>query len=157
MEKEKFYGKEIEKAMKNFYNNLNERDKRHFSAISTMQLPYGGKKYISSILDIDTRTIYEGKIEIENQKVVSDSIRKSGAGRKPITEKYPHLDKDFLQVLKEHTAGDPMNVKIIWTDLTNLEIVKLMESNGVKISKKLVAKLLKKHGYVKRKIQKKRR
>jgi len=153
----KFYSEEIESAMISFYTNLNERDRRHFSSISTMQLPYGGKKYISSILKIDTRTIYEGKIEIENDKVVTNGIRKKGAGRKSLETIKPNVNKVFLSVLKDHTAGDPMNKKIVYTDLTRREIVLKMKESKITVSKKFVSKLLKKHGYVKRKIQKKRK
>ena len=155
MEKDTFYSEEIELAMIKFYNNLNERDRRHFSAVSAMQLPHGGKKYISSILNIDTRTIYEGKIELENNNIITDGIRKKGGGRKSLEETVPELNKVFLKVLKDHTAGDPMNKNIIYTDLTRKEIVLNMKKNNIDISKKLVSKLLKQNGYVKRKIQKK--
>ena len=140
----KFYSEEIESAMISFYTNLNERDRRHFSSISTMQLPYGGKKYISSILKIDTRTIYEGKIEIENDKVVTNGIRKKGAGRKSLETIKPNVNKVFLSVLKDHTAGDPMNKKIVYTDLTRREIVLKMKESKITVSKKFVSKLFKK-------------
>jgi hypothetical protein len=156
LENGNFYDKEVEGAMIVFYNHLNERDRRHFSAISTMQLPHGGKKYISSILNIDTRTIYEGKAEIKNNNIVTDGIRKKGAGRKSIEELRPDIDEIFLKVLKDHTAGDPMNKKIVYTDLTKKEIVLKLKGNNIEVSKKFISKLLKKHGYVKRKIQKKK-
>ena len=94
------YSEDIEAAMKTFYSNLNERDKRHFSALSAMQLPHGGKEYVSSLLKIDTRTIYEGKIELQKNDIVTSGIRKSGGGRKPIRMTYPLLDKVFLTILK---------------------------------------------------------
>ena len=152
-----YYDREVENAMVTFYSNLNERDKRHFASLSTMQLPYGGKKYISTIFGIDERTIYQGKVEFKENDIPLNRIRKEGAGRKPIYDKHPNLDSVFLKVLKEHTAGDPMNIKIIWTDLTKNEIINLMEKEDIKISGKIVGDLLKKHGYVKRKIQKKRK
>lgn len=157
MESKKFYSNEVEAAMMVFYSNLNERDRRHFSAISTLQLPHGGKKYISSIFNIDMRTIYEGKTEIENDEVETNGIRKKGGGRKPLEKIVPDIDKVFIKVLKDHTAGDPMNKKIIYTDLTKKEISLKMESAGIKVSKKFISKLLKKHGYVKRKILKKKK
>jgi len=55
----------------------------------------------------------------------------------------------FLNVLKDHTAGDPMDDKVQWTDLSNKEIRVEMERDGIKISKKIVAKLLKEHGFSK--------
>ena len=152
-----FYSKEIEETTKYFYSNLNEKDKRHCAALLTLQLPHGGREYISSLLNIDTRTIYEGKVELENKKIVVNGIRKEGGGRKNIYEEYPNLDAAFLSVLKESTAGDPMNSKIIWTDLTKKEIIRLLNCKEIDVSKVIVSQLLKKHGYVKRKIQKKRK
>ena len=59
--------------------------------------------------------------------------------------------------MKEHTAGDPMDEKVKWTDLTNTEIAALLAEKGFKVSRNIVAQLLKKHGYVKRKALKKSR
>jgi hypothetical protein len=59
-------------------------------------------------------------------------------------------------VLKGHTAGDPMDEKVVWTDLTPGEISKLLErDHQVKVSKSVIKKLLKKHNYRRRKAQKK--
>jgi hypothetical protein len=49
-----------------------------------------------------------------------------------------------------------MNEKVIYTDLTKNEIVQKLKLKDIIISGKLAGRLLKKHGYVKRKIQKKR-
>jgi hypothetical protein len=152
-----FYNDETEKAMVKFYNNLNEKDKRYFSSISVMQLPQGGTGYIVNLLGVSQPTIYRGKNEILDDMNTGPRIRQEGAGRKPIRETYPNIDKIFLKVLEEHTAGDPMNKRIIWTDLTKAEIIALMAMKGIEISKKVVSDLFKTHGYVKRKIQKKRK
>ncbi len=63
-----FYSKKIEEVTKYFYN-------RHCAALLTMHLPHGGRKYISSLLKIDTRTINEGKLELGNKNVVVEGIR----------------------------------------------------------------------------------
>jgi len=64
--------------------------------------------------------------------------------------------RNFWMLLKDHTAGDPMDAKVIWTDLTPQEIAALLEKDHqVKVSKNVVKKLLKKHGYHRRKAQKK--
>ncbi|WP_293282296.1 ISAzo13 family transposase, partial [Microcoleus sp. PH2017_36_ELK_O_B] len=62
-------------------------------------------------------------------------IRRRGGGRKTRDSQIADLNERFLEVLKNHTAGDPMSEKIKWTTT-------------------VVKKLLKKHGYVKRKAQK---
>jgi hypothetical protein len=57
--------------------------------------------------------------------------------------------------LKDHTAGDPMDEKVKWTDLTCADISSLLATKGFKVSRNIVRKLLRKNGYVKRKALKK--
>jgi len=64
------------------------------------------------------------------------------------------LDKDFLEIIQEHTAGDPMNASIRWTYLKPREIVGLLLIKGYAVSRNIVRYLLTKHKYVKRKAQK---
>ena len=68
----------------------------------------------------------------------------------------PDIDEQFLKVLNDHTAGDPMNEQVIWTDLGPQEIAERLEQDHqVKVSKTVIRKLLKKHGFRRRKAQKK--
>jgi transposase-like protein len=62
-----------------------------------------------------------------------------------------------LVLLNEHTAGNPMDEKVKWTNLTCAEIGELLAEKGFKVSRNIVRKLLKKHSYVKRKALKKKR
>ena len=63
---------------------------------------------------------------------------------------------NFVDVLKEHTTGDPMDEHVIWTDLTLHEIGKMLEKDHqVRGSKSVVIKLLKKYKYCRCKVQKK--
>ena len=58
-------------------------------------------------------------------------------------------------MLRDHTAGDPMDEKVRWTDLTLGDIVQaLRDDHGIRVSKWVVRKLLKKHNYRRRKAQK---
>jgi len=66
----------------------------------------------------------------------------------------PFIDEKFIKVIWNHTAGDPMDEKIRWTDLTHQQIADRLKTEGVEVSRKIVKKLFKKHGYVKRKAQK---
>jgi hypothetical protein len=65
------------------------------------------------------------------------------------------LEANFLEVLREHTAGDPMREAVKWTDLTRREISQRLAGRGTPAGKRVVKQLLKKHGYVKRKARKK--
>lgn len=59
-----------------------------------------------------------------------------------------------MQVLRDHTAGDPMRQEVKWTNLTRREICRRLAERGTPAGKRVVKQLLKKHGYVKRKAQK---
>ena len=60
----------------------------------------------------------------------------------------------FLSIIEEHKAGNPEDEQENWTYLNQEEIVDLMRSEGVTVSRWVVKRLLKKHNYVKRKSQK---
>jgi hypothetical protein len=54
--------------------------------------------------------------------------------------------------MRDHTAGDPMDEKIRWTDLTPREIMTaLREDHGICVSQWVVRQLLQKHDYRRRK------
>ncbi len=59
----------------------------------------------------------------------------------------------FLLILKDHTAGSPQKEEVIWTDLSNTEIRARLKSQGIIVGKRVVKRLLDKHRYKKRKIQ----
>jgi Rhodopirellula transposase DDE domain len=59
-------------------------------------------------------------------------------------------------VIAEHIAGDPMNVDIRWVKLSRSEISTKMASFDIRVSRKIIKRLLKKHKFVKRKMQRKR-
>ena len=94
------YPKEIEKAMRNFYRSLSEKDRRRYAAIEAQKLGHGGKIYIRKVLGCNARTLDRGIEEIsqplpENEK----RIRLEGGGRKSILATTPGLDGAFQRVL----------------------------------------------------------
>jgi len=143
-----------EEKIKLFFNNLHEKDQRHFANLHAELLGYGGVKYTSELLGISVKTIYRGSKE-SIETTTKEQIRKAGAGRKAFTETIPNIDEMFLSVLKEHTAGNPMNDKILWTNLKQEEICLLISKKyNVNISRTVVRQLLAKHNYKRRKLQK---
>lgn len=154
------YRPEIERVMKKYYATLSEKDQRRYAAVEALKLGQGGQVYIARILGCNERTVHNGLVELAELPEAPEydaAIRKLGGGRKRYDETHPEIDAQFLNVLKEHTAGDPMDEKVIWTDLTPSEIAKKLEQDHqVKVSKSVVNKLLKKHNYRRRKAQKKK-
>ena len=64
------------------------------------------------------------------------------------------MEENFLRVLHERTAGDPMRQEVRWTDLTFEQIAGHLAEAGTPVSVPVVKQLLRKHGSVKRKAQK---
>jgi len=153
------YAPEMEKAMRSFHTGLNEKDRRRYAGLEALKLGHGGRSYIARVLGCSRRTVSRGACEVSNlsKREVERRIRKPGGGRKSYQEKWAEIDEKFLRVLRDHTAGDPMDEKVRWTDLTLGEIVKaLREDHGIRASKWVVRRLLNKHHYRRRKAQKKR-
>ena len=91
----------------------------------------------------------------KKKKKPNQRIRKSGAGRKQITEKIPDLDQKILDILANHTAGDPMKEGVIWTNLSASKISELLKKKyQISVSLKVIRKILKKLGYSRRKAKK---
>ena len=67
----------------------------------------------------------------------------------------PAIEANFLKVLEDHTAGDPMRLEVKWTNLSRRQIAKRMADLGTRVSRDVVSQLLRKHRYRRRKAQKK--
>lgn len=61
------YTTEVEKNMEMFYNNLSEKDKRHYAALEAHKLRYGGVTYISELLNCDRATVQSGLDEFKKK------------------------------------------------------------------------------------------
>ena len=147
--------KQTEEKMILLYKSLSEKDRRRYAAIEADKYGHGGITYISSLFDCDEKTIRKGLEELNNKEAMAKAnIRSSGGGRKNIISNTEKIDEIFLDVLSDYTAGNPMEEKVKWTNLTKGEIKEKMAKRGIKVSRNVVRKLLKKHGYVKRKLLK---
>jgi len=153
------YQAEVEHAMRRYFATLTEKDQRLYAAVEALKLGRGGQRYIAELLGCSEKTVSRGLEDLAGlpeQPKPERLQRKPGGGRNRYEETHPNIDTQFEEVLKEHTAGDPMNDQIVWTDLTPREIGEMLEKDHqVRVSKSVVVKLLKKHNYRRRKAQKK--
>jgi hypothetical protein len=153
------YAPEIEAAMQHFYRSLDEKDRRRYAGIEALKLGLGGRHYIAHVLGCSRRTVTKGAKEVSglSGKETDARIRAAGGGRKPYAQHWAEIDAKFLAVLHDHTAGDPMDATVRWTDLTPGEIVAALRvDHGIRVSQWVVRQLLKKHDYRRRQAQKKR-
>ena len=120
---------------------------------------HGGIVYLAKVLGCHRSTISAGIEELKGlseASVYEPGIRKAGGGRKSYEETHPDIHEKFLDVMAEYTAGDPMDENIYWTNRSPQEIAEqLAQAHGIKVSVTVTRKLLDKHGYRRRKIQKK--
>lgn len=61
-----------------------------------------------------------------------------------------------MLVLKDHTAGNPQKENLLWTDLSCIEIRAKLKEQGIEVGRRIIKKLLYKHHFKKRKIQRRR-
>ncbi len=142
------YSPEIEAQMCNFYNSLSEKDRRRYAAIEATKLGYGGATYIRRILGCDDRALTRGQQELKSD--LSDEnqrIRRAGAGRKSMLATIEGLDEAFLEAVKNHTAGSPMDETIKWTNLSRPAIAEKLKEQGFSVSVTVVDQLLEKHHF----------
>ncbi len=152
------YSTEIERTMQQFYTTLSEKDKRRYAAVEARKLGRGGITYVAKLLHCDRKTIRAGLTDLTHlseEDELAGRVRRAGGGRKPYHVTYPEIDQQFLTVLQEYTAGDPMHEEVLWTDLTGREIAThLAEQYHVTVSETVIRQLLQKHHYRRRKAQK---
>jgi hypothetical protein len=151
------YSKELEQQMQELYRRLSGKNKRQYAAIEALKLSYGGISYIAKLFGCSRDTIRAGTKELgQEDELPGTRNRKAGGGRKSALASHEAIDELFLAVLQEHTAGDPMNEQVKWTNLSVEAIKKRLKEAGITVSRNIVRKLLKKHDYVKRKALKKK-
>ncbi|MCP4552924.1 MAG: ISAzo13 family transposase, partial [Bacteroidetes bacterium] len=152
------YSEDIEQYIKNTYNQLSEKDRRQYAAVEVLKLPRGGISYLARLLDCSRNTIAQGISDLKKPEGLEKGrVRKKGAGRKSAIDNIVNINTVFLKVIENYIAGDPMNGDIRWTNLSHKKIAERMQTEGIVISVTVVKKLLKKHGFVKRKALKKQR
>ena len=154
----KHYTKEVEQLIKDFFNSLSEKDKRRYAAVEAQKLGRAGITYISKLLGCSRSTIHAGlkELGVLSEKKHDPRIRSKGGGRKSSEQTHAGLDEAFWAALKDDIAGDPMNEQTRWTHLTHKQIKQcLSEQSGICVSVQVIKKLLKKHGFKRRKAQKK--
>jgi len=148
----KKYPEEIEEQIKDFYKSLSEKERRRYAGLEATKLGHGGVSYISEILECDYGTVLKGQKEIKRGIDKNERRQRvKGGGRKSILLTQEGVDEAFLEVVKDSTAGSPMDETIKWTNLSQEEIAKRLAEKGHKMSVPIVKKLLKKHNFRRRK------
>lgn len=98
-------------------------------------------------------TLYRGKHELEtdaNDAFPDGRIRAIGGGRTPTLEKHPEYLEIFDKIASLYTAGLPQDENVIWLTISVLQIIKLFEEQGIKVSRYTVNQMKKARGFKER-------
>ena len=136
---------EVTKArMKAFAGRLSEKDLRAYAAVEAYKLERGGVAFICDLLGMSPETIKKGQRDLDDPARLPSGERQrvAGAGRKGVFMEQPGLQEAFRTLIESHTAGDPMNADIKWTDLQPSDIITKLKGQGFELSENTVRSLL---------------
>lgn len=73
------YPPDVERQMKEFYDSLNEKDRRRYAGVEAAKLGFGGRIYIAQLLGCDEKTIRRGLRDLDDPPdLPPDRIRQKG-------------------------------------------------------------------------------
>ncbi len=141
---------------------LNEKQKRLFLGTIASELGHGGVTFVNSVSGAARQTIINGAAEAglepatdepDDQKK-PERMRKPGAGRKTLTEKYPDLHDKIQSLIDKDTYGNPEK-PLVWTTWSVRKIAEqLLACFGYDIHFTSVGKELDAMGYSRQQNQK---
>lgn len=134
--------KKLRKKLSGILPSLNEKQKRLLVGAEALSIGYGGIKILSTLTGLSCPTIRRGIAELEmGNKNTENNVRKTGGGRKKITEIKPDLEKVLEEILDETTRGDPES-PLKWTCKSVRNISDLLEKDGYNVSHQTIASIL---------------
>lgn len=128
---------------------LNERQRRIFLAKQAVILGYGGITEVSNYTGVSRQTITNGVKELNegsNDFIDMTRSRRSGGGRKNVTEHHPEIVRIITGLIDGHTKGNPEN-SLLWTSKSMRNIKVALEKQEITVSHTRIGEILKESGY----------
>lgn len=127
--------------------DCNEVQRRRLVGVKALQIGWGGISYLCRLAKMSPNTVRKGINEVKSGVLEKTKrLRKKGGGRKNIKDQNPQLEKDFVKIMNDTTAGDPMKL-LKWTHKSTYAIAKALKKIGHSISEDTVGRMLKKEKY----------
>ena len=139
---------------------LTERARRLWAATEANAAGYGGITLVVRATGISQSTVRRGLAELAaGAEIEAGRVRRSGAGRKRLTEIDPTLVEDLLALVDPAVSGDPMS-PLRWVSKSLRHLADALRGGGHTLSHHSVAPLLREAGFTlqsNRKAQERRR
>lgn len=137
----------IKKRYEYFAQILDERMLRLWAGTESCIIGRGGVAAVTKATGLSRNTIVRGIKEMKDKdKTSSESVRKTGGGRKRIIEKNPELKRDLDTLMEPVTRGDPES-PLLWTCKSLRKLSCELNRKGHNISYRVVGDLLHEMGY----------
>lgn len=126
---------------------LDERGRRLWAAAEAGSHGRGGIAAVVRATGISESTVRRGLAEAKaGDQAPAGRVRRSGGGRKRITEREPGVEQALLSLLDGVTAGDPMS-PLLWTTLTPEHLTEKLRERGFTVHASTVRRMLKAMGF----------
>lgn len=142
---------------------LNEKQRRDFLGGIAVELGHGGIAFVNSVTGVTRNTIVTGIDDLKETETPKEHstaytsknrIRKTGAGRKPLTAKIPELHEKIQQIIDKDTYGNPEK-PLVWTTLSVRKIADLLKEHfNITLHFTSIGKELERMGYSRQRNQK---
>ena len=128
-------------------SELNERALRLFAAAEAMSLGRGGISLVARSLEISRDRISRGIKDIKSKKkLLPNSVRRKGGGRKKLLASDPALKEDLERLISPYTRGDPES-PLRWTCKSVRNLADALHCQGHAVSHSTVCTLLREMNY----------
>ena len=136
----------IRNKLDQMWPHLNERSRRMLAGAEALQIGYGGVSLVSRACGLSRVTITKAIKELQEAPIAEGRIRRSGGGRRPLTELDTRLTKALESLVEPLTRGDPMS-PLRWTCKSTRTLARELTRSKHPISHEKVAQLLWDKGY----------
>jgi hypothetical protein len=126
-------------------DRLDERGRRLFVAAEKIAAGYGGTAAVARATGVAHSTIIRGAKDLA-APAASDRVRRTGGGRRPLSQSDPTVLEDLRRLVEPATVGDPMR-PLLWVSKSREKLAAALRELGHKIGANTVGKLLGTLGY----------
>jgi transposase len=138
----------VRKKFERLAGVLDERGRRVWAAVEAEALGYGGQSIVAKATGLSRTTLHSEGLEKSQDPPANHRvrIRKTGGGRKKLTQQEPKLLSALEALVEPTTRGDPESA-LRWTCRSTRQLAAALKSQGYRIGHQTVASLLDDLGY----------